>query len=169
MPIFILHALVAVLILLIGIRVLLKRRRGLFSNFLLGWALQVLLSLPAGMYQAVRSWPHIAFSTDSRLWWRVVWIPLAGWPFNAAGLSVRRVFEATVEPRAWLVGHRSAIVLSNVHYFWFLLAVQSSLIALLFSLRYTRKKRLFDPFILCLAVLFLINSMLNVKWFWAGT
>jgi hypothetical protein len=169
MPIFILHALVAILILLVGISVLRKRRRGLASNFLLGWALQVLFSLPAGLYQAIMSWPHIAFSADSFLWWRMIWVPLVGWPFNAGGLAVSWIFEATVQPLEWLVGHRSATVMSNVHYFWFLLAVQGSLIAILFSLRYTRKKKLFDPFIICLAVLFLINSMLNVKWFWAGT
>jgi hypothetical protein len=169
MPIFILHALVAALILLFGIRVLRKRRRGLASNFLLGWALQVLLCMPAGLYQAMNAWPHIAFSTDSSLWWRMVWVPLVGWPFNAGGLTVSWMFEATVENLEWLVGHRSATVMSNVHYFWFLLAVQGSLIALLFSLRYTKKKGLFDPFIVCLAVIFLINSMLNVRWFWAGT
>jgi hypothetical protein len=169
MPIFVLHALAAVLILLVGIRVLLKRRRGLVSNFLLGWAFQVLLSVPAGIYQAINSWPHIPFTADSFLWWRMLWVSLVGWPFNAAGLTVRRIFEATVGRLEWLVGGRSAIVLSNVHYFWFLLAVQGSLIALLFSLRYTKKKKLFDPLIICLAVLFLINSMLDVKWFWAGT
>lgn len=169
MLIFILHALTAILILLVGISVLRKRRRGLASNFLLGWALQVLLSVPAGLYQAINSWPHIAFSADSFLWWRMVWVPLVGWPFNAGGLTVSWIFEATVEDLEWLVGHRSATVLSNVHYFWFLSAVQGSLIALLFSLRYTKKKKLFDPFIICTAVLFLINSMLNVRWFWAGT
>ena len=162
MSIFILHALVAALILLLGIRVLRKRRRGFASNFLLGWAFQVLLSVPAGLYQAVNSGPHIAFGADSLLWWRMIWVPLVGWPFNAGGLTVRSVLES-------LVRHGSATVMSNVHYFWFLLVVQGSLIALLFSLRYAKKKRLFDPFIVCLAVLFLINSMLNVRWFWAGT
>ena len=126
MPIFILHGVVAALILFVGIRVLRKRQRGLASNFLLGWALQVLLSVPAGLYQAINSWPHIAFSADSFLWWRMVWVPLVGWPFNAGGLTVSRIFEGTVEPLEWLVGHRSATVLSNVHYFWFLLAVQGS-------------------------------------------
>jgi hypothetical protein len=169
MPIFILHVLVAILILLVGIRVLRKRRRGLGSSFLLGWALQVLLSLPAGLYQAINSWPHIAFSADSFVWWRMIWVPLVGWPFNAGGLTVSWIFEATVGNLEWLVGHRSATVMSNVHYFWLLLAVQGSLIALVFSMRYTKKKKLFDPFIICLAVLFLINSILNVRWFWAGT
>ncbi|MHC4061499.1 MAG: hypothetical protein ACYSR6_07805 [Planctomycetota bacterium] len=169
MPIFILHALAAVLILLVGIRVLRKRRRGLVSNFLLGWAFQVLLSIPAGLYQAIRSWPHISFGADSALLWRMVWVPLVGSPFNAAGFTVTRIFEATVRPLEWLVGHRTATVMSNVHYFWFLLAVQGCLIAVLFALRYMKKRKLLDPFIICLAVLFLINSMLNVKWFWAGT
>jgi hypothetical protein len=105
MPIFILHALVAALILLVGIRVLRKRRRGLASNFLLGWAFQVLLSVPAGLYQAINSWPHIAFGADSFVWWRMIWVPLVGWPFNAAGLTVSRIFEGTVEPLEWLVGH----------------------------------------------------------------
>jgi hypothetical protein len=169
MPIFILHIVTAVLILLSCILVRMRKRRGFGSAFLLGLALQVLLSIPAGLYQAIRSWPHISFSADSIVLWRMVWVPLVGWPFNAGGCTVRWIFETTVEPLEWLVGNRSATVMSNVHYFWFLLAVQGCVVAFLFALRYTKKKRLLDPFIICLAVLFLINSMLNVRWFWAGT
>ncbi|MHC4665319.1 MAG: hypothetical protein ACYS9T_05095 [Planctomycetota bacterium] len=169
MPIFILHIVTAVLILFVGISVARKKRRGLVSNFLLGWTFQVLLSIPAGLYQAIRSWPHISFSADSIVLWRMIWVPLVGWPFNAGGLTVRWIFEATVEHLEWLVGHRSATALSNVHYFWFLLALQGSAIAILFALRYKKKGTLLDGLIAFSAGLFLINSLANVRWFWAGT
>ena len=79
MPIFVLHALVAILILFVGIRVLFKRHRGLLSNFLLGWSLQVLLSLPttlslAKAIQLIKGgssrWIHETFPTHSGFSWQ---------------------------------------------------------------------------------------------------
>jgi hypothetical protein len=162
------HIILALLILALCIFLWPRRSNlGLGYGFLLGWALQVLLSLLAGLWQAVFGWPHIS-SSDS-LSRRLILIPLTGWPFNAGGYTVRWVFEATVEPLEWLVGHRSATVMSNMPYYWFLLAVQGSVLAILFALRYKRRKTLVDWLILCLGILFLVNSFTNVTWFWAGT
>ncbi len=144
-----------------------KKEHGFWAYFLLGWTLQVLLSLPAGIWQAINLWPHIASSMP--LWRRLFIIPLEGWSFNTGGFTIRYVFEATVEPLEWLVGHRSSTVLSNMPYYWFLLFVQGSILAILFAWRYKRHRKFKDWSVICVGILFLINSLVNVKWFWAGT
>ncbi|MHC4457632.1 MAG: hypothetical protein ACYS0I_11190 [Planctomycetota bacterium] len=144
-----------------------KGRHSFWAYFLLGWSLQIVLSLPAGIWQAFFSWPHI--STSAPLWNRIFFVPLLGWFFNAGGYTVRYVFEATVVPLEWLVGHRSMTVLSNMPYYLFLMAVQVSILALIFALRYKSRKTFRDWVPICLGILFLINSFANVKWFWAGT
>ena len=146
---------------------LVKKKHGLWTYFLLGWALQLLLSLPAGIWQAVRGWPHISIE-GSPLWLRFL-TPLMGWPFNTGGYTVRYVFETTVESLEWLVGHRSATVLSNMPYYLFLMVVQVTVLAFVFAIRYKREKTLLDWLPVSLVVLFLINSIANVRWFWAGT
>ena len=92
-----------------------KASRSFWVYFLLGWALQIVLSLPVGIWQAVNSWPHITLS-GSPVWERLL-IPLIGWFFNTGGYTVRYVFEATVVPLEWLVGQRSMTVLSNMPYY----------------------------------------------------
>jgi len=144
-----------------------KASRSFWVYFLLGWALQIVLSLPVGIWQAVNSWPHITLS-GSPVWERLL-IPLIGWFFNTGGYTVRYVFEATVVPLEWLVGQRSMTVLSNMPYYLFLMAVQVSILAFIFALRYKRRKTLKDWVPVCLGILFLINSFANVRWFWAGT
>jgi hypothetical protein len=162
------HIILALFILALCIFLWPRRSKlGLGYGFLLGWALQVLLSLPAGLWQVIFSWPHICSSGS--LLKRLVLVPLTGWPFNAGGYTMRRVFEATVEPLEWLVGHRSATVMSNITYYWLLLVVQGSVLAIAFAFRYKSRRTLVDWLILCLGILFLVNSFANVTWFWAGT
>ena len=144
-----------------------KAARSFWAYFLLGWTLQIVLSLPAGIWQAINGWPHI--STSAPLWSRLFLIPLLGWFFNTGGYTVRYVFEATVGPLEWLIGHRSMTVLSNMPYYLFLMAVQVSILAFVFSVRYKHQKTLVDWVPIGLAVLFLVNSFANVRWFWAGT
>jgi hypothetical protein len=143
------------------------KTHGFWAYFLLGWALQILLSLPAGVYQGVFSWPHISLSAS--LLSRVFLIPFLGWPFNMGGYTVRCVFEATVEPLEWLVGHRSMTVLSNMPYYLFIMAVQGSILAIIFAFRYKRRRSFTDWIPIFLGILFLFNSFANVGWFWAGT
>lgn len=89
-----------------------KGKRGFASCFLLGWCLQILLSLPAGIWQALFGWPHSDVK-GGPLWNRLL-IPLVGWSFNAGGCTIRRLFEATVGPLEPLVGHRSETVMSKM-------------------------------------------------------
>lgn len=166
MVFFLIHIILGILILCVSLFVFLKRKRhGFRAYFLLGWTSQILLALPAGIWQAIVGWPHISLSGFSK---RLL-IPFIGWPFNAGGYSIRWIFEVTAEPLEWLVGHRSSTVLSNMPYYSFLLFVQGSILAAIFAWRYREKRTFKDPFILCMAVLFLLNSFVNVKWFWAGT
>lgn len=144
-----------------------KKPLGIRAYFLLGWCLQILLSLPAGIYQAIFSWPHIA--TSASLLKRFLFMPLVGWPFNTGGYTVRWVFEATVQRLEWLVGHRSAVVFSNMPYYWLLLMLQGSILAIVFALLYKRGRKIAILPLLALGVLFLFNSLSNVRWFWAGT
>jgi len=170
MFIYVFHIGTALLIMLVcGLVFWRKKTHGLWAYFLLGWTLQILLSLPAGIWQSVKAWPHISFGADSALWRRLISIPLMGWFFNTGGYTVHYVFEATVEPLEWVVGHRSMTVLSNMPYYLFLMAVQVSILAFIFALRYKCRKTLKDWVPICLGILFLINSFANVRWFWAGT
>jgi len=143
------------------------KKRGFWVYFILGWTFQILLSLPAGIWQSLAGWPHISVS-GSQLLIRLS-IPIIGWPFNAGGFTVRSVFEASVSHLEWLVGHRSSTVLSNMPYYAFLLLIQGSILAGLFAWRCRKKQTCKDWFVICLVGLFLVNSLINVRWFWAGT
>lgn len=168
MVIIILHTISAVAILIAGgVLLVCRKKSGFLSCFVIGWFWQVLFSLPAGIWQGIAGWPQNAISGLS-LWFRLM-TPLVGWPFNAGGLTVRSVFEVTVEPLEWLVGHRSATVLSNMPYYAFLLLIQAGILAAVFAWRYKKHRTYKDPFVICTAVLFLVNSLLNVTWFWAGS
>ena len=144
-----------------------RDKRGLGSYLLLGCTFQVLLSLPVGIWQALFGWPHIDVK-GSPLWGRLL-MPLVGWSFNTGGYTIRWLFEATVGPLEPLVGHRSATVMNNLPYLWFLVAVQASIIALIFAMRYKRRRTLVDWLPIALGLLFLVNSLANVRWFWAAT
>ena len=168
MTIFNLHTLSAIAILIAGgVLLVLRKKTGFWNCLVLGWFWQVLFSLPAGIWQSLVGWPHISISGSS-VWSRLM-TPLVGWPFNAGGLTVRSTFELTVEPLEWLVGHRSATVLSNMPYYAFLLFIQASILATIFAWRYNRRRTYKDRFVICMAVLFLVNSLINVTWFWAGS
>ena len=168
MVIFNLHTASAIAFLIAGgVLLMLRKKTSFWSCFVLGWFWQVLFSLPAGIWQGFAGWPNISVSGSS-IWSRLM-PPLIGWPFNAGGLTVRLVFEATVEPLEWLVGHRSATVMSNMPYYAFLLLIQAGILAAIFAWRYKKHRTHKDRFVICMAVLFLVNSLLNVTWFWAGT
>jgi len=168
MPSYVLYISPAIAILLVGsVAIFYKKATGSAGRFLQGWMWQVLLSLPAGIWQSLRGWPDADLS-GSPAWARLS-LPLVGWPFNAGGLTVRFVFEATVGPLEWLVGPRSATVLTNMPYYALLLIIQGSIVAGLFAWRLKKRGTCKDRFVICLGVLFLANSLLNVTWFWAGT
>ena len=129
----------------------LKKTHGFWAYFILGWALQVLLALPAGIWQSISGWPHI--SVTGTVLWRRFLIPLMGWYFNAGGYSVRYMFG---ESTPW----------RNLPYYLLLMALQTSIVASIFAVRYKRKKTFVDWVIICLGILFLINSLVNVTWYW---
>ena len=132
----------------------LKKKHGLGAYFLLGWTLLILLSLPAGIWQSVFGWPHLTMSDPL---WRLQ-LPLVAWPYNAAGYSVRLTFE-TLGQEIW------ASAGTFLGYF-LLMAVQVSITALIFAVRYKRRKTFVDWGIISLGVLFLVNSFANVSWYW---
>ncbi len=134
----------------------LKKKHGLGAYFLLGWTLLILLSLPAGIWQSVFGWSHL--TTSVPLWKRLPLEPLVAWPFNAAGYSVRLTFEALGE-EMW--GSKGPFL-----GYFLLMAVQVSITALIFAVRYKRRKTFVDWGIICLFVLFLANSLVNVSWYW---
>ena len=95
MNFLIIHIVVAFLIWFGCLLVLKKRvswrRRGFGGNFLLGWGLQVLLSMPAGIWQTIKGWPHISLSGSTPF--NRLAIPFFGWPFNAGGYTVDFTFN----------------------------------------------------------------------------
>ncbi len=60
-------------------------------------------------------------------------------------------------------------VMSNVHYYAVLLAIQATAISLLIAFRYKARKSISDPVLILIGVIFLINSLVNVNWPWWGT
>ncbi|MBN2514083.1 MAG: hypothetical protein JXB18_14185 [Sedimentisphaerales bacterium] len=136
-------------------------------GFFIALGAMAILALPAGIWQAVFGWPGISLGGGPVLE-RLI-IPFIGWPFNAGGWTIQYLFETTVEPLEWLVGHRSATVLSNMSYYWFLLAVQSAVFAAIAACCCRKNTRPCHIVLVLLLIIYLANSIINVRWFWAGT
>jgi len=151
---------------LAGFVVAKKKYRKPWGCFYLAFVIEFVLSIPAGIYQAIAGWPGITMSGP--VLERLV-IPFFGSIFNTGGFSIRLFFESTVEPLEWIVGHRSATVLSNLDYYLFLLLIQTVFIAFLVGTRWYKTKKFFDPIAIIVLLLVLVNSLFNVRWFWAGT
>lgn len=135
---------------------LLKKTHGFWSYFLLGWTLEILLSLPAGIWQSLFGWPFLTVA-GSPLWNRLM-LPLIGWPFNAAGFSIRCVL--------WMLGKELWGSDGFLLGYMLLMYLQGSLLAMIFALRYKHCKTFRDWIIICLWFVFLINSLVNVNWYW---
>jgi len=132
----------------------LREKHGFWTYFLLGWSIQILLSLPAGVWQSLSGWGFLTISGINKLK-----IPLIGWPFNAAGFSVRFIFFDLLNKEIY---SREGDILEYL----LLMALQTSIVASIFAVRYKRKKTFVDWVIICLGILFLINSLANVTWYW---
>jgi len=124
--------------------------RSFWGCFLWGWAFQIILSLPAGMWQVMTGWGYLTIPIEGQ-----VMLPWMGWPFNAAGLSVR-VFALGMHSH-W--GSEPTVYFSAM-------ICQASVVALLFAWRYAARRTVRDPIIIALAILFLANSLINVDWEW---
>lgn len=135
-----------------------KKIHGFWAYFLLGWAFQVLLSLPAGMWEGLKL-------TIVPLWTRFL-VPLFGWAFNTGGYTIRYTFKATVGYLQWLPGYKSEALSNNMPYYIFLMAVQASILAFIFAVRYKRRKTLIDWVLICLGILFLCNSFAAADLWW---
>jgi len=135
----------------------LKKKHGFWVYFLLGWTFQILLSLPAGIWQSVFGWPGLTVSGTSL--WRRVALPLIGWPFNAAGFSMRFIFFD-------LLGKEIYGREGDILEYLLLMALQTSIVASIFAVRYKRCKTFKDWVIISLGVLFFINSIANLTWYW---
>jgi hypothetical protein len=139
-----------VILLATGLVFRMRRPPGLGGCFILGWGFQVILSLPAGIWQALTGWGFLSFHATA-----LAWLPFMGWPFNAAGLSVR----------AFAVGLHSHWGSDPGMYFSAVMA-QGFVVAVLFAWRYSERRTVQDPILIALAALFLANSLLNVQWEW---
>ena len=128
----------------------LGKLKGFWGGFLLAWAVEVLFSLPAGIWQSFSGWGHMNISFKGKFI-----VPLAGWFFNAAGFSVRSSLF-TVD--SWW-GNRPVV-------YFVLAALQCIIFACLFSIRYKRRNSVKDVVLLLLVVVFLFNSLANIRWEW---
>jgi len=132
-----------------------EKGRGIWKYFLLGWAFQILLSLPAGIWQALSGWGYLTIG----LKWKLI-IPIMGWPFNAAGLSVRLL------TKPWCTQAHADWWGYNPLIYFIPMVFQTSLFALLFALRYRKDHAFKDKVIITLAVIFLLNSLANLYYEW---
>jgi len=144
------------LILLASVLVLRRKwSHGLLGCFLLGWAFQVLLALPAGIWQSLTGWGYLTTSWK----WKLL-IPLMGWPFNAAGLSVRLLSDP------WCVRNDFSWWGFDPLAYFIPMVIQASLIAVIFAIRYKQRQTLKDRVIVGVAIMFLANSCANVYYEW---
>ena len=163
----VIHIGAAVLILRRCLTVLSRRRKPrLWSCILLGFGAQVLLSLPAGIWQAVNGWSYLPIA-GTPLWSKIL-TPWTNWPFNAGGYTVNCVYNWTVGYWKWALGERLAVVLGDMPYYTLLMVVQASVLAVVFAVRYKKRKSLVDWVPAGLGILFLINSLANVGRSWTG-
>ena len=150
-PIFAASVLVGVFILLCCWVVWgLGKLKGFWGGFLLGLGTEVLLSLPAGIWQSFSGWGYMNISFKGKFV-----VPLAGWFFNAAGFSVRSCLF-TVD--SWW-GNRPVV-------YFVLAGLQCIIFAVLFAIRYKRRNSVKDPIILLFIILFLLHSLANIRWEW---
>ncbi len=126
------------------------RLKGFWGGFLLGWAVEVLLSLPAGIWQSFSGWGYMNISFKGKFV-----VPLAGWFFNAAGFSVR---SSIFSVDSWW-GNRPVV-------YFGLGVLQCIIFAFLFAIRYKRRDSIKDVVVLLLVIIFLVNSLANVRWEW---
>jgi hypothetical protein len=136
----------------------LKKGHGFWTYFLLAWSIQILLSFPAGVWQSLFGWDIV--TTSGTVLWKRLLLPIIGWPFNAAGFSVRFIFFD-------LLGKEIYGREGDILKYLLLMVLQMSIVASIFAVRYRRKKTFVDWFIICLGILFLVNSLVNVNWYWA--
>lgn len=137
-----------------GLVFCLKKTHGFWGYFLLGWALQVLLSLPAGIWQSITGWGFLTTSS----WINKARLPLMGWPFNTAGFSIRWMLDLFGRE---ILGDESAFL-----QYILLMLLQVTILAAVFAQRYKQRRTFADWVIICLGILFLINSLINVNWCW---
>jgi hypothetical protein len=140
-----------------------KRKRKLHWGlvFLLGWGLQIMLSLPAGIWQGINSWSYLPIN-GTPLWSRIL-TPLTNWPFNAGGYTVRRVFDSTVGFYGKLLPERLGDILGNMPYFAALVIVQGSILAAILTIIYKQRRTLLGYVTITLGILFLVNSLFGLS------
>jgi len=132
----------------------LKKRHGFLDYFVLGWGLQVLLSLPAGIWQAVTGWGFLTMGS----WTSYFLLPMAGWIFNMTGMSVRILLG---------LSEQKLFDSAGVMGLYLLLAfIQGTVFASLFAWRYMKCGTFKDWIIVGLGVIFLVNSLMNVGFCW---
>jgi hypothetical protein len=161
-PLMVINTGAAVLILR-RCRMVLKRKRKLHwsSVFLLGWGFQIMLSLPAGIWQGINSWSYLPIN-GTPLWSRIL-TPLTNWPFNAGGYTVRRVFDSTVGFYSKLLPERLGDILGNMPYFAALVIVQGSILAAILTISYKQRRTLLGYVTIALGILFLVNSLFGLS------
>jgi hypothetical protein len=163
----VIHVGAAVLLLRRCRNVLSRRRKPqLWSCILLGFGAQILLSLPAGVWQAIKGWSHLPIA-GTPLWSRIL-TPWTNWPFNTGGYTVNCVFNWTVGYWKWALGERLASVLGDMPYYELLMVAQASALAVVFAMRYKKRRNIADWVLAGLGILFLINSLANVGCSWTG-
>jgi len=68
----------------------------------------------------------------------------------------------------WALGERLSVVLGNTPYYALLMVVQASVLAVVFAMRYKKRRSLVDWVPVGIGILFLINSLANVGRSWTG-
>lgn len=92
-----------------------------------------------------------------------------GTPFAMGGYTVRWVFERFVAPLEWLVGHRSATVLSNLSFYGTLWLIQATIVTILLVVAFRHNRSWQSKGVLALCTLLVANGLANLHWPWWGT
>ena len=141
------------------------RGRPFGHYFAMGIALQFLIALPAGVYQGlavlnrVQPKPLVARLAMAGI----------GAPFNMGGYTVRRVFEAIIDPLTPDdFGKPRPIAVIRYPVYLIPLLIQVLGVAAVFAHRMRLRQSFSDPVICGLGLAVLVNSLANARWAWWG-
>lgn len=149
-----------------GLALLLRpaKKPKLYHAFAAGVGWQALWVMPLLVVQTVfvsQIWPNYTVGFPERLLFLIV-----PWPVHVGGLTVTSIFEATAKQ---VTGHRQFTLMDNLHYFLALTAVQTTIVAALFAVRFRKVRQLRDPLLLALGALVFINGAMNLRFPWWGS
>ncbi len=138
------------------------RRLKMGRLFVIGLGLQIVLSLPMGLWQTIHEQYWVHFNMKVCPGWLRLLTPLTHWPINVAGYTVHCVFESFMGQNSRYLNTGNAIPLMQLLFFTLFAFSQASMVSLAWAWRYKQCRKVSDWGLATVLILFLGNA---VMWF----